>query len=673
MKNETTTRADGRSGGRIGSAFGNSVIISALDRFCLYIYDLLGRGLFAKLFSTHGKNEAVRQSSVDRKESLFTRIRHRISEGIENSSVLGAINRFASGILSCRMRVIGTFLMAFAAYTGLFALITVFISDSVISRYDALVRIVEAVTIGIASIFFLVSKSTVSKTIRSSGLLCSILSTCGFLPSKLKTDKESGKYVYAFIFGIICGVISPVVAPLYVFIGILALIAIYTILSVPEFGVVCMFLAMPFAPTIALAGLTIFVTFAFLVKLIRGKRVLRIEKIDVIVAIFAVLLFCGGFVSMSTGSIAPALMFVCFIVGFFLVSCCLRSGEWVTRCIGAFIISALAVSVYGIFQYFFDATLKSAWIDHDMFGNIAGRAISTLENPNMLGEYLILVMPIAIAMWLSSKGQKKKAIFCTLFFMAACLILTWSRGAWIGFLLAFIILLLMWNRRAVWIIVGGVIAVPFATLVLPAEIVNRITSIGNMADSSTSYRVGIWRGAMHMIKDHLLTGIGIGEKAWGKVYPDYTLPGIEKAPHSHNLFMQITLETGIFGIIVFLLVLILLVKITFTLVSDVSASEKDFGKDKSKSALRLAVAGPFCGLFAVLIQGLTDYSWYNYRVFLMFWLTAGLIPAIAKHSKQSLSAPETCSSDGDGSSASVDISLAKTIKHSDIRKESAND
>jgi hypothetical protein len=31
-----------------------------------------------------------------------------------------------------------------------------------------------------------------------------------------------------------------------------------------------------------------------------------------------------------------------------------------------------------------------------------------------------------------------------------------------------------------------------------------------------------------------------------------------------------------------------------------------------------------CGMLALLLMGLTDHVFYNYRVFLMFWLLAGV-------------------------------------------------
>ena len=36
------------------------------------------------------------------------------------------------------------------------------------------------------------------------------------------------------------------------------------------------------------------------------------------------------------------------------------------------------------------------------------------------------------------------------------------------------------------------------------------------------------------------------------------------------------------------------------------------------------------GLFAALLQGMTDFIWFNYRVFFFFWVVAALISASAR-------------------------------------------
>ena len=354
-------------------------------------------------------------------------------------------------------------------------------------------------------------------------------------------------------------------------------------------------------------------------------------------------------------------MYTCFLMGYFLVSCCVRSEEWLQRCVSAAIWSGLIVAFYGIIQYVLAST-ADAWIDSNLFEGISGRAVSTLENPNMLGEYLILILPTAFAMWISGKGMSRKYSFVAFACLGMCLILTWSRGAWLGFLFAFVAFLLIWHRRSMWLLVVGVLSVPFLPFILPETIITRFTSIGNLADTSTSYRVSIWRAAVHMIEDFLFTGIGIGEGAWREIYPDYTLPGIEAAPHSHNLFFQITLETGIFGILFFFIILFLLMKISFTVFAKLSKADLAELEPNYSRNRKLAIAGPLCGLFAVLIQGLTDNSWYNYRVYLMLWLMIGLIPAFVKNTRQSLSSANANRPQREPNTkeASVDISITKT-------------
>jgi hypothetical protein len=67
-------------------------------------------------------------------------------------------------------------------------------------------------------------------------------------------------------------------------------------------------------------------------------------------------------------------------------------------------------------------------------------------------------------------------------------------------------------------------------------------------------------------------------------------------------------EIGVVGLVVFLALLLVYTQSCFTLHAKESRREK------------LLSAGIFCGMLSVLAQGMTDYIWYNYRVFLMFWL-----------------------------------------------------
>ena len=255
-----------------------------------------------------------------------------------------------------------------------------------------------------------------------------------------------------------------------------------------------------------------------------------------------------------------------------------------------------------------------------MFSDISGRVVSTFENPNVLAEYLIMVLPIAAAGFFTAKSASQRLLF--LFAggtVGACLIFTWSRGAWLGILIAMMLFLLMYSKKFLVAGLFGIFAVPFLPFVLPQSVINRFLSIGNLGDTSTSYRVHIWEGTLNMMRDHFLGGIGVGVEVFGEIYPRYSLNGVETAPHSHNLYLQIFVETGILGLILFVVFLFTFVRHNFS-----------FYAKPLPQKPRLYCAALFCGLLAVLAQGMTDYIWYNYRVYLIFWLLVGLTVATAR-------------------------------------------
>ena len=149
---------------------------------------------------------------------------------------------------------------------------------------------------------------------------------------------------------------------------------------------------------------------------------------------------------------------------------------------------------------------------------------------------------------------------------------------------------------------------------LPSAILSRLTSIGNLADTSTAYRVSIWTASVNMLKDIFRSGIGTGSAAFSAVYPAYALGGAAYALHAHNLYLQIFVELGVVGIAVFVLMLFFFFRSVFSCYRTLD--------DRAQATTILAMG---LGVFALLVQGLTDNVWYNYRIVLLFWLLMGLV------------------------------------------------
>lgn len=306
-----------------------------------------------------------------------------------------------------------------------------------------------------------------------------------------------------------------------------------------------------------------------------------------------------------SGSLYGGLVTVLFLLYSLSLQNAVTTRRQISVTIWVLVLCGALVAAYGVYQYVFGATGAAAWIDDDMFSDITTRVYSTLQNPNVLAEYLLLVIPFGVAGLIVEKGFLPKLIFfgCTAA-MCLCMLLTFSRGGWLGLIFAAAVFFIILDRRFILVGLAALVALYF---LLPDTVINRFTSIGNMMDGSTSYRFSIWMGSIAMLRDYWFCGIGPGTAAFNKIYPSYSYNSAA-AQHSHNLYLQITCDSGVCGIILFILII-------FHYFKNVCSALSRAAERKT----RLYLIASLSGITGFLVQSMTDYSFYNYRVMLMFW------------------------------------------------------
>ena len=123
-----------------------------------------------------------------------------------------------------------------------------------------------------------------------------------------------------------------------------------------------------------------------------------------------------------------------------------------------------------------------------------------------------------------------------------------------------------------------------------------------MTDSSVLYRLHTWRGVLRMIVSHPF-GIGVGECAFRAVYPHYAVMGTGTVMHTHNLFFQIAVETGVVGSAFFFV---------WVLHALLRASWRGNA---------CAYPASLCGL---LVMGAFDHLWYAPPMLLLFTVAVAL-------------------------------------------------
>lgn len=331
-----------------------------------------------------------------------------------------------------------------------------------------------------------------------------------------------------------------------------------------------------------------------------------------VVIVFILMYVLASIVSLDmSSSIKIAMLVSAFTVFYFVIVNSIKNEKQIKAMLNIFVITGALVSVYGIYQYLFAGSFaSSSFVDKEMFQDIKTRVNGTFDNPNVLGEYLLFVIPMIASLFMSAKGWMKKIFYAALGGVTAiCLALTYSRGCYLGLLLALAVFVLLISLKWIIAFLLGVMVVP---VFLPQSIINRFSSIGNMADSSTSYRVSIWKGAIDMIKDYWYRPIGQGTTAFNSIYPLYSYSGVG-AQHTHNLFLQLLIETGILGMISFLGVIY---KFFQNVLCGLKNTKNKFYK--------YCFIGFAAGMVGFLLQSIFDNTWYNNKIILIFWIFIAL-------------------------------------------------
>ena len=214
------------------------------------------------------------------------------------------------------------------------------------------------------------------------------------------------------------------------------------------------------------------------------------------------------------------------------------------KAIGA---STIFVVICGYFQYIFGVDIADMkWIDGEAFPELRKRIFSTLENPNVLAGYLDVMICIALGI-LAKFGDRRQKILLVvaIVLMAACLAMTYSRGAFLTLAIILFIYGVIQDWR-ILILFTALIALLFLG---DTTFFERIISIfTETLDSSEGLRIGIWVSTIPMIADHPFTGVGWG--AFKFIYPQYNYyladPSIT-IYHAHNLYLNTAAEIGIVG------------------------------------------------------------------------------------------------------------------------------
>ncbi|MEA3408071.1 MAG: O-antigen ligase family protein [Chloroflexota bacterium] len=266
------------------------------------------------------------------------------------------------------------------------------------------------------------------------------------------------------------------------------------------------------------------------------------------------------------------------------------------------------------------------------------RAHGTFSQPNPFGGYVGLLLPLAyttcFGLWRRAWSQRRApflalwgiAAMATMVLLAA-LVMSWSRGALLGFVGGLVLVGLGLRRRAWALVLMAVLLflllATYLAPLLPAGLGRRLSDLAiylgrdltaiEITDANFSIieRLAHWQAAWRMFAARPWLGVGTGQYA--TAYASVALPRWQNPlGHAHNYYLHILAEGGLLGLASYL---------TLLAAAIAGVWRRRAGEKVWPSALALGVLGM---LGHLCVHSLFD-NLYVHEMYLLVAMLLGLV------------------------------------------------
>jgi len=322
----------------------------------------------------------------------------------------------------------------------------------------------------------------------------------------------------------------------------------------------------------------------------------------------------------------------------------------IKRILNIVIITGSLFGIYGILQY--------QGIDFSFWRGIVGRqkVNGLFGNVNYFAEYLIAILPLAVSLFFvtpfKSNKSKKLLLFIGILTMGGSLLLTFTRGSYLGFGISLIFMLLLFvicrgkvfirENRKIFILILVVIVLAAFLFTIPNPLnkpgtyISKIkarTSIASIQKVFTfGRRMAIWKFTTMMIKDHLILGSGVGTFKYNTL--DYQAEFFSQGDNrslypygiaydAHNEYLHFWAELGIVGLGIFLWMVIAYFYYGLKLLKKT--------KNNYTQGMLIGMMGV---VVAVLVDGIFGFPLHLPATIIIFWLSLGLTISISQNERE---------------------------------------
>ncbi len=301
---------------------------------------------------------------------------------------------------------------------------------------------------------------------------------------------------------------------------------------------------------------------------------------------------------------------------FFLVLNTVKDRHTIKNVVIIMMIVTTIVGLMAIYDYM-DVGANSS-LDSSRIGGIA-------DQPNMLAAFFNYYMFLPFGFFLMNANKFKYWLLnLSVLIQFRGIMVTFSRGGYLAFAFALYAICFFKNKFLFMALIVLTWLIYINPVLLPAGIRYRmgqtlenkstIVDSGGVKeadlDTSAQSRIEVWRGAINMIKESPIFGVGYG--LFPEMIKYYWSGGTEI--DAHNTYLIIAAEMGIPALLVFLLIVLMTLGQTHSLYK---TTQDPFAK-----ALALGFMGGICGL---LVSNLFGSRLDSQEVSSYFWILAALV------------------------------------------------
>lgn len=313
--------------------------------------------------------------------------------------------------------------------------------------------------------------------------------------------------------------------------------------------------------------------------LIRRQKVIITPAFPWIVVYFLVQILGTLFARDVPAAAGELLNFVLEGVGLYLLvinvvrtPAAMRNVIWTLLIVGALLgglsVFQAATGTYANDYFGFAQSDATNDLGVNVGGNIA-RLAGPIGEKNRYAQIMLMLVPLALFQaWSERRRLLRLAGYGTALLVSGAVILTFSRGAAVGFALVVVLMTVLryiklYQLAAVALVIAGLlIAVPQYADRLASlyAVVGAVTDseAAVTADNSVLSRATENLAALHVFGDHPIVGVGPGQfSSYYREYADDIAISVKAEDRqAHNLYLSTAAETGTLGLFCFMTILL---------------------------------------------------------------------------------------------------------------------